>query len=620
MSILRLRSGQVFRRVPLLVIGGLLVAHVARADSPSVTAVLGNSQAVVGKMVLLEVKVTGTNSVHAPDQIAVDGLEIQKTETSSQWEMNGLNTTWSTTYGYSVLPLRPGTFTIPPQTIRVGNRSLQTPELTLNVADAPTAATAARPSRAPPNVDTSKLWWAELTVPKKDAYVGEPVPAEIRVGIDPSVRFDPRQLLNPPELNLPGLIVSKAERPGQTTEVINGRRVGVFIYRVALTPAKLGQLEFPAELKLTMQWPQRGRQRRSPFDVFGMDDSFGSFFPDPFANYTDPTDVTIRSNTVALEVKPLPPNAPPGFSGAVGNFTMSIEAKPTSVQTGDPITVTSTISGRGNFDRASAPALEDERGWHKYPPSSKFKRDDDVGISGAKTFETVISPNEKKPAIPPFVFSFFDPAKNKYVTVRSDPIAINVTGNAVAAAAPIQPGPASPTTAAAAAARATPKPRDILYQMTERGRAATFAPLFARPTVWTAQIIPLIALLGFIGWKIRQQRLGNREARRIAALQQESADLLRNLRRGELSPQQYFSDASRAVRVKTALANNVDPSVVDAEMAAAAFALDENSRAQLRWLFERNDELRYSGRPNGAGTVLPQEREEVLGLIESLRA
>ena len=74
------------------------------------------------------------------------------------------------------------------------------------------------------------------------------------------------------------------------------------------------------------------------------------------------------------------------------------------------------------------------------------------------------------------------------------------------------------------------------------------------------------------------------------------------------------------MRVKTALANNVDPSVVDAEMAAAAFALDENSRAQLRWLFERNDELRYSGRPNGAGTVLPQEREEVLGLIESLRA
>src|ERR1051325_2519236 len=237
------------------------LAQAARADSPSVTAVLSNSQGVVGRMVLLEIKVSGSNRIPAPDPIPVAGVEIQKTETSNQWEMKGLNTRSSTTYGYTVLPLRAGTFTIPPQTIRVGNSSLQTPELTLTVADAPTGSTASRPNRAAPSVDTTKLWWAELTVPKKDAYVGESVPAEIRIGIDSSVRFDARQLLNPPELNFPGLTISKAERPGQTTEVINGRRVRVFIYRVALTPEKLGQLEFPAELKLTMQWPERGRQR-----------------------------------------------------------------------------------------------------------------------------------------------------------------------------------------------------------------------------------------------------------------------------------------------------------------------------------------------------------------------
>jgi hypothetical protein len=596
----------------------MLIAQVARADSPSVTAVLSNSEAVVGKVVLLEIKVTGANNIHTPDEIPVDGLEIRKTETSKQWEMDNLNTTSSTTYGYSVLPLRAGTFTIPSQTIRVGNRSLQTPELTLNVANAPGGSAGLRPSRAAPNADTTKLWWAEIILPKKDAYVGEAVPAEIRVGIDSSVRFDGQALLVGPEIKVPGLTIlkQKASRPAQTVEVSNGRRVNVFVYKVALTAAKLGRLDFPAELTMTMQWPQRRAQRHSPSDIFGMDDGFESFFLGQF-NYTDPTEVTIRSDPVGLEVKALPPNAPPGFSGAVGNFTMATEAKPTSVQTGDPITVTSTISGRGNFDRMNAPALEDERGWHTYPPSSKFKQDDDVGISGAKTFETVISPNEKKPTVPPLLFSFFDPAKNKYVTLRSDPIAINVTGNAVAAqTTAVQPGSTTPATAAA---RATPKPRDILYQMTERGRAATFTPLVARPTFWTAQIIPLIALLGFIGWKIRQRRLGNREARRIAALQHESTDLLRKLRRGELSPQEYFSDASRAVRLKTALAKNVDPSAVDAEMAAAAFALDENSRAQLRWLFERNDELRYSGRPNGDGKVLPNEREEVLGLIESLR-
>ena len=77
--------------------------------------------------------------------------------------------------------------------------------------------------------------------------------------------------------------------------------------------------------------------------------------------------------------------------------------------------------------------------------------------------------------------------------------------------------------------------------------------------------------------------------------------------------------ASRAVRVKTALARNIDPNAVDAETAATAFDLDENERTQLRRLFERSDELRYSGTHNGAETVSPESRREVLDLLESLR-
>jgi hypothetical protein len=59
---------------------------------------------------------------------------------------------------------------------------------------------------------------------------------------------------------------------------------------------------------------------------------------------------------------------------------------------------------------------------------------------------------------------------------------------------------------------------------------------------------------------------------------------------------------------------------VDAETAAKAFDLGENERAQLRTLFERTDELRFSGSGNGARSVSSDEREEVLRLLESLRA
>ena len=73
------------------------------------------------------------------------------------------------------------------------------------------------------------------------------------------------------------------------------------------------------------------------------------------------------------------------------------------------------------------------------------------------------------------------------------------------------------------------------------------------------------------------------------------------------------------MRVKTALAKNVNPNAVDAETAAKAFDLAEDERAQLRTLFERSDELRFSGSGNGAGAISNDEREEVLRLLESLR-
>ena len=73
------------------------------------------------------------------------------------------------------------------------------------------------------------------------------------------------------------------------------------------------------------------------------------------------------------------------------------------------------------------------------------------------------------------------------------------------------------------------------------------------------------------------------------------------------------------MRVKTALAKNINPNGVDAETAAKAFGLGEQERAQLRTLFERSDELRFSGGGNGAQTISNKEREEVLRLLESLR-
>jgi hypothetical protein len=59
--------------------------------------------------------------------------------------------------------------------------------------------------------------------------------------------------------------------------------------------------------------------------------------------------------------------------------------------------------------------------------------------------------------------------------------------------------------------------------------------------------------------------------------------------------------------------------MVDVETAAEAFKLNGDSRDRLRRLFEQSDEWQYSGAHNGPGRISPENRREVLELIENLK-
>src|SRR5213595_3990431 len=116
-------------RILLAVFVAVALAQFARADSPSVTAVLSNSATVVGETVELQIKVTGPGDAQPPEEISIDGLEIHSTGTSRQFEIHNFSTRSSVTYSYTILPLRAGRFTIPPQAVRAGRQVLKTPEL-----------------------------------------------------------------------------------------------------------------------------------------------------------------------------------------------------------------------------------------------------------------------------------------------------------------------------------------------------------------------------------------------------------------------------------------------------------------------------------------------------------
>ena len=620
----RNRSAQMFQnrssnflRLMVAAICGLMIAAPVRAAGPSVTAVLSNSNAVVGQMVQLQIKVSGSSNVKAPNEISVDGLEIHYTGQSQLLEGHNFQFTYSFVFNYTILPMRAGTFKIPPLMVEAGGSALRTPALTLQVADSGSNPAPRSSNRSSGAIDPSKIAFAELTLSKTTAYVGEMIPAVLRVGVN--IRT-PVESYNGAEITGQGFTAQKMRDQKPTIESIEGKTYQVFTFKTALSPARAGKIDIgPVQITAIVRLPRNQSRNQMPRDLFDLNDPFmDNFFSDPFFAPSVPQEIRFKSQAVTLDVKALPPGAPTDFGGAVGNFTLAADAKPKSAQVGDPLTVTATITGRGNFDRVTAPTLEDDRGWHKYPPSSEFKQDDDVGISGMKTFETVLSANERKDKIPAQLFSYFDPAKEQYVTLRAEPIPVRVEGGTAPRTTPA-PAPQTPTNAPSAAPRQATQ-QEILHQLTELpGEMQSFTPLFAQRNFWLTQLIPLIGLLGFIGWKIRAAHLNNRELQRREALQHEAAAIQRSLHREDVSPEEYFSRASRAVQLKTALLRNVDPNSVDADLAASAFRMDEATRLRLRRLFEKSDEARYSGTHNGVRLLPAEARNEVLELIDNLR-
>jgi hypothetical protein len=615
-----------FRRIGFLLFLVLAGATSVRADQPTVTAVLTSSETEVDQPVQLQIKVTGDSNSHPPDEIAVDGLDIRYTGQSQLMEGRNFRFTYSFVYNYTILPLKAGTFTIPPQIVQTSSGPLRTPALTLNVAPNDDGSTSTR--RGKGSLNLKDIVFCELVIPKTTAYVGETIPAEVRVGFNTRVRS---RFVQPATLSGQGFTVQRLpnpaeQNPDQSIRTINGRTYELLTFKTAITPARSGKLEIAAkDAKAIVQIPRRpGSSRpRSPFDLFGMDDPFNDpFFNDPFAGVGEQREVTFSSETTTINVKPLPPNAPPSFTGAVGHFNLTTDVKPKTAGVGDPLTVTAAVSGRGNFDRVNPPMLENDRGWHSYPPGANFKADDDIGLSGTKTFEMVLTPNEPKKEVPPLLFSYFDPLKEKYVTLKGNRLPVLVEGGAAPSATPAIASAARTPPTATAQPTVAPREEDILYQLTDHGGwDRSFRPVFERPVFWAVQGIPFLALVGFFGLEMRRRRLENRAGQRRLAWEQETAELHRKLRRGDDPADKYFAEALRVVQLKTALAARgraVEPNTVDAETAVAAFDLPDEKRARMRELFRQSDELRYSGRGNGNGAVAEETRREVLDLIDSL--
>ena len=190
----------------------------------------------------------------------------------------------------------------------------------------------------------------------------------------------------------------------------------------------------------------------------------------------------MRSARTPLTVRALPP-PPPGFSGAVGQFTVESRVDKASPKVGDSLTWTVTLAGSGNW-----PAI---RG---LPPRQASRDFEIIGApklieeTDAKLFErtlqeavVMIPQRSGRYTLGAFAVVVFDPAEGRYVTLAAPPIALD-----------IQPGPNGdlipPEQAAPRAANA--RPADTLPPML-KGKGETLPPPASAAWILGLALAPL---------------------------------------------------------------------------------------------------------------------------------
>jgi hypothetical protein len=139
-------------------------------------------------------------------------------------------------------------------------------------------------------------------------------------------------------------------------------------------------------------------------------------------------DFTAKSNSVKINVQPLPQNnVPDSYNGAVGSFSMDSQIDKKQTKTNEPVTLKITISGTGNISLLDMPEIKLPAGFEKYEPKVDQQINRNGKITGKKTADYLIVPRDAgKKEIPPVKFSYFDLNKKSYVTLSSPAYDIDV--------------------------------------------------------------------------------------------------------------------------------------------------------------------------------------------------
>ena len=340
----------------------------------------------------------GLRKLSGPNQSSSSSMQI----------INGkVSRSKTTTYSYYVTALNEGSLTIGQASVTSKGQTFRSQAEKITVLKA-------NPKTQNTSFSISENVVLKSTINRSSIFQGEQIVVSYK--LYSKINLADINLTMVPELN--GFWKEEVEvNSNGKIEIIDGVRHKVWdISRFILTPQKSGTLKIdPMAIDITIQ--VKNKRSNDPFgDPFGF---FGSY-------QTIVEEVSSKSLTV--NVKDLPPGAPANFTGAVGQFTLSSQVDKTSLDANQAVNYKLILSGNGNLHLIDNITVSFPSNFEAYDPQKKDKTfTTNNGIGGKIEFEHLLIPRFKgEYIIEEQTFNLFDPKKNKYPTIFTSPITINV--------------------------------------------------------------------------------------------------------------------------------------------------------------------------------------------------
>lgn len=386
-------------------------------------------QVVVGEQFQVSYELTGDGkNFEAPNftNFEIVGGPFSSQSSSVQIINGSVNKSTTHTYSFYLRAIKEGTYTIPSATITVDKKKIKSSTEEITVVKDNSVSTGGS-ATASAGTGTKEVF-LEAIPNKKSAYIGEQI--TLRYKIYYTIPISQLTISKAPSYS--GFWMKDVTENGGTLQqssiVRNGTEYHVAtIQEIVLIPQKTGTLTIdPLDISCIAQIRQDNRQSRGydPFDNF-----FGDIMGTSYTNVKK----DIKSQPIDIEVKALPTkDKPDSYKGAVGQFTFTSSIDKTEMKSNDAFTLTYSVSGNGNIDLLELPKPNFPPDFEVYDPKiTTNTKSNSYGISGTKKAEYVVIPRVSGNfTISPTEFSYYDPAKNRYVTLSSDKYELKVERSA----------------------------------------------------------------------------------------------------------------------------------------------------------------------------------------------